>query len=166
MKRIIHYLAALLLVSGLGYAQENSTNSLSSSSLEDYVDPGAEILGEGAHYQYYDEDGDLRAQLYGGQLRNLGEGKVDVTDVRIDVYEKGVVVMTIYAPQCVMHVEEHGKKNVLLVDSEGDVLIDSDRMTIAGRGFRFSSHSNRFEILSEAKVLVKDSTRNLKGLEL
>jgi hypothetical protein len=52
------------------------------------------------------------------------------------------------------------------VKSDGDVLIDMEQMTIFGNGFHFTSENNRFEIKDHAKVLVKESAANMKGLSL
>jgi hypothetical protein len=164
MKRATHYFAVLLLLAGSAHAQVNPTSPPAVSSLDDYVETGMEVSGVRA--PYYDEEGNLRAQLYGGRARMLGDGMADVTHIRIDVFEEGQKVMTLYAPQCITRVMETGTGSVLSVESEGDVLISMEQMTISGRGFRFNSESNRFEIFSEAKVLVKDSMKNLEGLEL
>ncbi len=120
----------------------------------------------GIRAPYYDETGELKAQLYGGHAKILEGGVAQIAHLRIDVFQDGAVFMTIYAPQCFTRmVEEAGKKR-LEVYSEGDVLIELDQMTVSGRGFRFSSTENRFEILHDSKVLVKDSTGDIKGLAL
>jgi len=164
MKRLIHYLAAFLLFSGSVRALDVSTNRAAVLSMDDFAQSGMEVSGVRA--PYYDSEGNLRAQLYGGQARILEGGVADVTHIRIDVYEKGVEVMTVYAPQCLTRVVETGTQQALSVESDGEVLIDMAEMTIIGRGFRFTSDSSRFEILSEAKVLLKDSGRHAKGLTL
>ena len=74
--------------------------------------------------------------------------------------------MTVFAPQCRTQVVDQGKAKILSVESDGDVLIEMKQMTITGRGFRYTSESNRFDILSEAKVLVKEAAQGMKGLEL
>jgi hypothetical protein len=164
MKRTVHYLAALLLFSGFVGASENSTNPPSVLSLDEYVETGMEVSGVRA--PYYDEEGNLRAQLFGGQARILEGGMADVSDIRIDVYKEGVEIMTLYAPQCFTRVVQKGKEKILSVESEGDVLIEMEQMTIAGKGFRFMSDSSRFEIFSEARVLIRDSMQHLGELEL
>ena len=164
MKRTVHYPAALLLFCTAVCAQEGSTNSVSPAGLDAYMDSGMEVAGVRA--PYYNEKGELQAQLYGGRARILEGGTADVTNIRIDVYENGVVTMAVFAPQCFTRVFEKDNARVLAVESEGDVLIDMEDMTICGHGFRFSSDGNRFEILSEAKVLVKESARNVEGLSL
>ncbi len=163
MKQFLRQLIFLLAVPALLCAQE-SKKSEPSFNLRDYMAVGdglAEI-----RVPYYDDDGNLQAQLYGGYARLLENEVVDVTNLKIDVYEKGAVIMTIFAPQCFTAIEESDGKKSLQVYSDGDVLIEMDQMTIAGHGFRFSSERSRFEILSDSRVLVKAAAREMKGVEL
>lgn len=144
-------------------AQE-AVNDQPPSRLDEYMESGMEVAGVRA--PYYDEEGQLKAELYGEQVKIIGGGVADVTNIRIDVYEQDAVFMTVFAPRCQTRVVEQGAEKVLVVESDGDVLIEMEQMTIAGRGFRFTSTSNRFEILSEAKVLVKEAAPDVKGLAL
>ncbi len=159
----LRYQLIIGLLCGIACARD-TTNAPPTSRLDEYMETGMEIAGVRA--PYYDEAGNLRAQLYGGQARMLEGGMADVTNLRIDVYEDGEVAMTVFAPKCLTKVVEKGKERILMVESDGDVLIDMDEMTISGRGFRFSSDSNRFEIHSDAKVLVKESARKAEEVTL
>ncbi len=150
-------------VCGFALAQE-ATNAPAPSRLDEYMETGMEVSGVRA--PYYDEEGHLQAQLFGGHAKILEGGVADVTNIRIDVYDKGEVTMTVFAPHCFTRIIEKGKEKVLSVESDGDVLIEMKQLSISGRGFTFSSDSNRFEILTEPKVLVKEAARNQKGLEL
>ncbi|HSR88214.1 MAG TPA: hypothetical protein VLL07_04620 [Pontiella sp.] len=157
-----HLLAGLALCCAV-CAQEDSANP-SSSTLDEYIETGMEMTGVRA--PYYDFEGNLKAELYGEHVKILEGGVADVTNIRIDVFEKGALFMTIFAPQCNTRVVDRGGEKILSVESDGDVLVDMEQMTISGRGFRFTSESNRFDILSEARVLVKDAGQDLKGLGL
>jgi len=132
--------------------------------LDGYMETGMEVSGVRA--PFYDDDGNLQAQLYGGHAKILEGGVAEVTNLRIDVFQEGEIVVTIFAPRCFSRMIEKDGKKTLAVDSEGDVLIDMEQMTIAGRGFRFTSEQNKFEVLHDAKVLVKEAARNAGGLEL
>jgi len=163
MIRLFGHLSIVCLVCSSVCAQEAS-NAPASSRLDEYMETGAEVAG--VRVPYYDEEGNLQARLYGGYVKML-EGQVArVTNIRIDVYEHDAVVMTVFAPQCLTRVIEKGEVNILSVESDGDVLIEMDQMTIIGKGFRFTSEKNRFELLSNSKVLVKASARDVKGLGL
>ncbi len=45
-------------------------------------------------------------------------------------------------------------------------MVELDGLTIVGKGFRFRSDQNRFEILKEAKVIVDESARESTELKL
>ena len=157
---LIHIMALLACCAAL--AQE-STNAPSASRLDEYMTAGMEVGG--IRFPYYDDSGELKAQLYGGKARILGGGAAEVTNLRIDVFEDRKVFMSLYAPKCRTEIKETDGKRKLVVHSDGKVLIDLEQMTISGRGFRFSSEENRFEILHDSKVLVKEAARNMPGVE-
>ncbi len=162
MKALVIYLLFGLSVCGGVYAQTTSVPS--PTKLDEYMESGMEV--DGVRAPYYDDDGVLRAQLYGGHAKVLDGGVADVSNLRVDVFKEGVVVMTLFAPQCFTKVEASETGKVLSVYSEGEVLIEMDQMTIVGRGFNFSSAQNRFEILHDSKVLVKESVRAMPELKL
>ncbi|NNJ71491.1 MAG: hypothetical protein HKP10_09435, partial [Kiritimatiellales bacterium] len=115
---------------------------------------------------YYDDEGNLQAQLYGGYAKVLENGLADVTNLRIDVYQNDRVALTIFAPHCFTQVVGGDGAKSLIVFSDGDVLIEMTEMSIIGQGFRFSSTDNRFEILRDSKVLLKESARKMEEIEL
>jgi hypothetical protein len=109
----------------------------------------------------YDEQGELRAQLYGGHAIVLEDGEVEISNLKIELYRDDEVAMTVFAPHCFFDMETRRAR------SEGRVLIESRLMTVAGRGFTWSAEAGRLEILHESKVLVKPAARNdLKELDL
>ncbi len=162
MKRLSFYFIVSFMACTSVHAQDSSTPS--PSKLDEYMEAGMEVAGVRA--PYYDEEGNLFGQLYGGFVKVLEGGVADVSQLRIDVFEGKQVFMTVYAPQCFSKVEEVDGRKILSVYSDGDVLIDLEQMTIIGRGFQFSSKQNKFEILHDSKVLVKESARTIPGVEL
>lgn len=160
-------LGACLLFGMTSAAQdqdEAAEKESSSNKLDEYMESGMEVSGVRA--PYYDDEGNLKAQLYGGHARIM-EGQIaDITNLRIDVYEEGEIFMTLFAPQCFTKKGEVDGKTVLIAYSDGDVLLDMEQVTITGKGFRFTSENNRFELFHESKVLVKESARDMKGVEL
>lgn len=135
----------------------------SANKLDEYLETGMEVAGVRA--PYYDDNGELKAQLYGGYAKVLEGGVADVTHLRIDVFQDDKVFMTIFAPQCFTRVDDSGEAKILVVQSEGEVLIDMEQMTVTGRGFRFTSEENKFKIEHDSKVLVKKAARSMKGVE-
>lgn len=163
MKPVLNYLLAVLALCSSVCAQD-ATNKPSPSKLDEYMETGMEVAGVRA--PYYDEEGNLKAELYGEYAKILEDGVAEVSNIRIDIFEDGAVVMTVFAPQCYTRIIEKEGKKILSVKSDGDVLIDMEQMTIFGHGFHFTSENNRFEIKDHAKVLVKESAANMKGLSL
>jgi len=109
----------------------------------------------------YDEKGQLRAQLYGEHAMMLEDGEVEITNLKIEMYRDGEVVMTVFSPHCFFNMDSRQ------AHSEGRVLIESGFMTVVGRGFTWSAKAGRFEILHDSKVLVKEAAQaNMKELEL
>ena len=162
MKSVVLQLWLLLLAITAGAQTE--TNLPSASKFDEYMETGMEVSGVSA--PYYNDDGELVARLHGGHAKILEGGRAEVTNLRIDVFQEGEVFATVFAPKCFTSVKEEGGQKTLEVVSEGDVLLDMEEMTISGRGFHFSSEDGRFEILEDAKVLVKESARDIEGIDL
>ena len=109
----------------------------------------------------YDEQGQLRAQLYGEYAKVLEDSEVEITNLKIEMYKDGEVAMTMFAPHCFFNMDTRQAR------SDGDVLIDSGMMTVVGRGFTWSAEAGRFEIMHDSKVLVKEVAQaGMKELEL
>ncbi len=162
MKQFLKSIIAAVLVLPV-FAQDTAPKS--GSRLDEYLDADEPVSG--IRIPYYDDDGNLQAQLYVGHAKMLENRTVEVTNLRIDVYQDGRVYVTIFAPKCFAQgIEKEGGKNILAAYSEGDVLLEMAEMTISGRGFKFTSEQNRFEILHDAKVLVKEGAEKMKGLGL
>ena len=124
-------------------------------------DFGAGMEVAGFRVPDYDEKGELRAQLYGEHAKVLEGGEVEITNLKIEMYQDGEVEMTVFSPHCFFNMETHQ------AHSEGLVLIESEFMTVVGRGFTWSAEAGRFEILHDSKVLVKEAAQaNMKELEL
>lgn len=163
MKAVFHSFWVFLICCA-GVLAQNGTDKPSSNKLDEYLESGMEVAGVRA--PYYDDNGELRAKLYGGHAKVLEGGVADVSNLRIDVFQDGEVFMTIFAPQCFTKIDDSGDSKILVAESEGDVLIDMKQMTVTGRGFRFTSEKNKFEIDHDSKVLIKESARTMKGVEL
>jgi len=145
MKRVLNHLLAFLLLCGVAVAQDFGT--------------GMEISG--FRVPDYDDQGKLRAQLYGEHANVLEGREVEITNLKIEMYKDGKVAMTVFSPHCFFNMETRQAR------SEGRVLIESGLMTIVGRGFTWSAEAGRFEILHDSKVLVKQAAKaNMKELEL
>ena len=124
-------------------------------------DFGAGMEISGFRVPDYDEQGELRAQLYGEHAKVRAGGEVEITNLKIEMYKDGEVAMTVFSPHCFFNMETRKAR------SEGRVLIESGLMTIVGRGFAWSAEAGRFEILHDSKVLVKQAAKaGMKEIEL
>lgn len=158
MKRILLQIFIVVCI-GLAARAEDAAKASSSTKLDEYMAAGMEVSG--IRVPYYDEKGDLQAQLYGGLVKVVERGVAEITKLRIDVYDDGNVIMTIFAPRCFATMGDgHGVES-LVVHSDGDVLIEMEQMTIAGTGFKFSGRDYKFEILNNSRVLIKEAARNM-----
>lgn len=145
MKRLVNQFLFLLLVCCSVVAQD--------------IGVGMEVSG--FRVPDYDDQGELRAQLYGEHAKVLDGGDVEITNLKIEMYEDGIVVMTVFAPHCFFNVDSRQAR------SDGRVLIESGLMTVVGRGFTWSASAGRFEITNDSKVLVKqDAKAGLEEIEL
>ena len=125
------------------------------------MDMGTGMEVSGFRVPDYDEQGQLRAQLYGQHAKVLEGGEVEITNLKIEMYRDGKVVMTVFSPHCFFNMETHQAR------SDGRVLIESGPMTVVGRGFTWSAEAGRFEILHDSKVLVKkEAQAGMAGFEL
>lgn len=137
MKRFLIYLSAVVLAAAPMHAQD--------------LGVGMEVSG--FRVPDYDDEGNLRALLQGGHARVQADGAVEITNLRIELYRDGAVMMTLFAPRCFFNADTRR------AESDGLVLIESDMMTVTGRGFIWSADAGRFEILHDARVMVKPAAR-------
>lgn len=125
------------------------------------VEMGTGMEISGFRVPDYDEQGNLRAQLYGAHAKVLEGGVVEITNLKIEMYRDGKVAMTVFAPHCFFNT------NTRVARSKGRVLIESEMMTVAGTGFTWSAEAGRFEIFDRSKVLVRKAAREgVEGLGL
>lgn len=109
----------------------------------------------------YDDDQVLRAQLYGAHAKVLEDGVVEITNLKIEMYQEGKVVMTIFSPHCFFNRET---KKAYSTDR---VLMESDLMTVVGNGFSWDAAAGSFQVLHKSKVLIKKAaSANFEGLKL
>jgi hypothetical protein len=159
----------MLMVAAAGLmarAQEpESKTSKLDAALEKYIESGMAVSG--IRYPIYNEEGELQAQFFIGQAVMQGIGGAQIKDLKIEIYQDGVVAATIYAPSCVTDVNVQsggsGSRNVT-VKSDGAVLVESEQVSLCGRGFiwRFEDGKIRFEVLNDTKVLVKQAGASLQ----
>ena len=138
MNRCFVSLIAMLLLSAVGVAQQ----------------AGMEL--EGFRVPEYDDDGTMKSQLFGKRALMRKNNKVVITDLRIEFYDAGKSNAVVTAPHCLYDRVRQTAK------SPGAVKIEMEEMTVTGRGFTGSGKEQRFTILNDAKVVLKNVQLGLK----
>jgi hypothetical protein len=104
----------------------------------------------------YDDQNRLKSQLFGDFASVLPDGIIEITQLKIDFYDEGEVVMTVTAPRC-RYDQKKGN-----AQSDSDLRITRKNMVVTGKGFSWSGRSERFEIYREAKVVLQDAGGQIK----
>lgn len=149
----------LLLISMCSLALHGTAKEfdLSTSRLSDYVTEGMEASG--FRIPQYGEDGRMEAQLFAEHARVLKSGEIEITNVKIEKYKEGLVEISVFSPLCLFNYDERS------VYSSGRVLIEmGSAVSLVGKGFTCSLETMQFDVMSEAKVIVRNSAENFKGL--
>ena len=122
---------------------------------------GSGVEVSGFRLPDYDDDNQLRAQLYGERDKVLEKGVVEIFNLKIELYEDGEVAMIVFSPHCFFNVETREAY------SDDHVLVESEMLSLVGRGFTWSAAGGRFKILHDSKVLVKKAAQaGMKELKL
>jgi hypothetical protein len=100
----------------------------------------------------FDANGVKKSEVLGRQAEILPDGQVKITDLKILMFKEGVVEATILADECTFDRKEKS------AFSNSAVSIDRGIMKVTGRGFRWSSVSQRIEILNESRVVLKNTS--------
>lgn len=111
----------------------------------------------------YDRDGNMTSQIFGDSARLLPDGAVDVVELRMEFYAvdgqtatNRQVEMRITSPRCLYH------RASGTATSDAPVRIARDNMVVTGVGFQWFGASERLEIYSNAKVVLKDIKRGMR----
>ena len=103
----------------------------------------------------YDENNQLKSQLFGDFAKVLPEGIIEITQLKIDFYSEGKVEMTVTSPKCT-YKQKEGK-----AESDADVRITREDMVVTGKGFAWNGRDEKFEIFKEAKVVLKGARKQV-----
>ena len=103
----------------------------------------------------YDDEGNLKSKLFGDFAKVLPEGVIEISQLRIEFYEKGHVNMTVTAPRC-LYDQKKGS-----AESDADVRIAREDMVVTGKGFSWNNKDQVFQILTQAKVVVKQAREKM-----
>ena len=119
---------------------------------------------EGLRSPFYNAQGELIAELIGGRARMQTPEVVDVEHLRIDLFEGAQQTAQLYAPRCQTKINMVDGLKHLVAESDGWVLIITDSFRMTGRGFRFDTRDERFELLNEVKILASPGLWKRSGV--
>jgi len=138
MNKREYALALLLAVVAVGWAEESSVQTVA-----------------GFRVPEYDDNNQLKSQLFGDFAKVLTEGVIEITQLKIDFYSDGKVDMTVTSPQCT-YKQKDGR-----AESDATVRITREDMVVTGKGFAWSGRDEKFQIFKEAKVVLKGARKQM-----
>jgi len=105
----------------------------------------------------YDKNGKMTSQLFGDLAEVLPDGRVKITNLKIEFYGKdGGVIMRVTSPHCVFY--RRSRK----VTSNSSVRIARSNMIVTGEGFEWDSKDQRLKIFSNSKLVLKNVREHIQ----
>lgn len=108
----------------------------------------------------YDARNNLTSQMFGDTATILTDGRVDITDLRMEFYSGTAsnrqTEMRVTSPRCIYN------RNTGSATSAAPVRIARDNMVVTGIGFEWNNKDQRLVILGDAKVVLKEAQRNME----
>ncbi len=98
----------------------------------------------------FDDEMRLQSMLFGDYARIMPNGEVEITNLMIEFYtEDREVEMRVTSPECIYDRATRDAR------SDSNIRIARENMIITGKQFVWSADNGRFEIFSDARVLLK-----------
>lgn len=94
----------------------------------------------------YDENGKLKQQLYGETATFLQDGIIELTGLKIEMFNKGEVSARIFSPLCAY---DPNRKRAA---SKEHIRIVVEKGVLTGDGFAWNGENQQFQIFKNAKV--------------
>lgn len=94
----------------------------------------------------YDADGKLKQQLYGETATFLPDGIIQLTGLKIEIFNKGEVTARVYSPLCAY---DPNRKRAA---SKDHIRIVVEKGVLTGDGFAWNGENQQFQIFQNAKV--------------
>lgn len=115
---------------------------------------------QGFRVPTYDDEGRMTSMIFGEYAVILPDGMVDITDLRMEFYEKEldasgerVVQMEVESPKCFYH----RGRGVAVSDSA--VKITRDQLVVMGEGFMWNNRDQTLVIISKTRVELTEVNR-------
>ncbi len=107
---------------------------------------------KGMRSPFYNEKGELIAELIGGRAFLLSSDFVNIEHVRINLYNEKKEITQLYTPNCKARISVIDGRKQIVVESEEWVVLKNDNVEVIGRGFKFDTHNQYFEIRNDVKI--------------
>lgn len=99
----------------------------------------------------YGSDGRLQHQLYGETATFLADNIIQLTGLKIEIFNEGEVVARVFSPECAYAPTQ--KKAA----SKDHIRIVTGRGIVTGDGFAWNGENAQFQIFHNAKVILDAS---------
>ncbi len=121
--------------------------------------PAQDLEISGFRVPEYDDQGVMTSQLFGERAEMKGDGRVNITGLRIDFYEEGRTVMEVTSPSCIYNQQTEAAR------SDAPVYADMDRVQMSGRGFEMEPGANAVRVLNDSVVTIYDVMQQMEEHE-
>ena len=107
---------------------------------------------KGMRSPFYNEKSELIAELIGGRAFLLSSDFVNIEHVRINLFNEKKEITQLYTPNCKARISVIDGRKQIVVESEEWVVLKNDNVEVIGRGFKFDTHNQYFEIRNDVKI--------------
>jgi hypothetical protein len=107
---------------------------------------------KGMRSPFYNEKSELIAELIGGRAFLLSSDFVNIEHVRINLFNEKKETTQLYTPNCKARISVIDGRKQIVVESEEWVVLKNDNVEVIGRGFKFDTHNQYFEIRNDVKI--------------
>jgi len=117
------------------------------------LQPGQEV--EGFRVPNFDEQGQLKSQLFGDRAVVRSSDLIELENVRVELYRDGLVETRISSPHCLY------LRRARVVQSTSSIFIVRGDVQVTGENYRYDQRRDRFMILTNAKVVIRNARRQI-----
>ena len=96
----------------------------------------------------YDEAGTLKQQLYGETASFLPDGIIQLTGLKIEIFNNGEVTARVFSPRCAY---DPTRKRAA---SKEHIRVVTEKAVLTGDGFAWNGENEQFQIFKNAKVML------------
>ena len=103
----------------------------------------------------YNNKNELVAELFGRKAIIDNSNETKINDLLINFYEKSDITAKIYSPESIIKSYATQNRDLIIIESNSEVLIKYDNSFIYGRGYNFNSSEETIKIDSDTIVFLE-----------